>query len=120
MYDVAKNLSALNKIEPIARYVSENYMNRVTLDDLSECAKYDKYYICKLIKGALNTTFTEYLTYVRLQMAERLLFSTDKPISEIVYETGFSTPQNFFKVFKAAYGYTPHKYKMLYRPTGPT
>ena len=116
MYDVAENISALKKIEPIAKYVSENYMNRVTLDDLSECVKYDKYYICKLIKGALNTTFTEYLTYVRLQMAERLLFSTDKPIAEIVYETGFSTPQNFFKVFKAAYGYTPYKYKLLYHP----
>lgn len=116
----ADRLSGLKKIEPIVKYISENYMSRITLDTLSEEVKYDKYYICKLMKNRLNTTFTEYLNYVRLQNAERLLFSTDKPISEIVYETGFSTPQNFYKVFKAAYGYTPHKYKLLYNPAEPT
>ena len=118
--DGADNVSALKKIEPVAKYISENYMNRITLDALSESAGYDKYYICKLIRSALNITFTDYLCYVRLRCAERLLVSTDMPISQIVYQTGFSTPQNFFKVFKAMYGYTPHKYKMLYRPTGPT
>jgi AraC-like DNA-binding protein/mannose-6-phosphate isomerase-like protein (cupin superfamily) len=116
-YDGTENMSAIKKIEPIAAYVSENYMNHITLDALSEEVKYDKYYICKLIKNSLNTTFTEYLNYVRLQNAERLLFSTDMPISDVVYETGFSTPQNFFKVFKASYGYTPHKYRTLYNPS---
>lgn len=115
--DGTENLSAVKKIEPIAKYISEHYMNRITLDELSEEVKYDKYYICKLIKSALNTTFTEYLNYVRLQNAERLLFSSDKPISEIIYECGFSTPQNFFRLFKARYGYTPHKYKLLYNPS---
>jgi AraC-like DNA-binding protein/quercetin dioxygenase-like cupin family protein len=107
----------IKKVEPIAKYISENFVQKITLDTVSEEVKYDKYYICKLIKSALGITFTEYLCYVRLRHAEGLLFSTDMPISQIVYETGFSTPQNFFKVFKATYGYTPHKYKMLYRPT---
>lgn len=116
-YYGSDNISAIKKIEPIAKYISEHYMHRITLDALSEEVKYDRYYICKLIKGALNTTFTEYLNYVRLQNAESLLFSSDKPISEIIYECGFSTPQNFFKVFKSTYGYTPHKYKLLYNPS---
>ena len=115
--DATDSIPALKKVEPIAAYISEHYMERITLDGLSECVKYDKYYICKLMKATLNTTFTEYLNYVRLQNAEKLLFSTDRPIAEIVYETGFSTPQNFFKVFKTMYGYTPYKYKLLYHPT---
>ena len=116
IFDAAESIPALKKVEPIAKYISEHYMERITLDVLSECVKYDKFYICKLMKTTLNTTFTEYLSYVRLQKAEKLLFSTDRPISEIVYETGFSTPQNFFKVFKSMYGYTPYKYKLLYNP----
>ena len=111
-----ENMALVKKIEPIAKYVSENYMNKITLDALSDAVKYDKYYICKLIRSALNITFTEYLCYVRLRSAERLLFSSGMPVSEIVFETGFSTPQNFFRAFKAMYGYTPHQYKMLYRP----
>ena len=116
IFDAAESIPALKKVEPIAKYISEHYMERITLGVLSECVKYDKFYICKLMKTTLNTTFTEYLSYVRLQKAEKLLFSTDRPISEIVYETGFSTPQNFFKVFKSMYGYTPYKYKLLYNP----
>ena len=118
--DVNDNLSKLKKVEPITNYIAENYMGKISLDDMAVCVGYDKYYICKLVKNNLKTTVTEYLNYVRLQVAQRLLVTSDMRISQIVCETGFSNPQNFFKVFKAMYGYTPHKYKTMYHPTEQT
>ena len=110
----AERAAMIKKIEPIAAYISENYRERISLDTLSASVKYDKYYICKLMKNTLNITFTEYLSFVRLQNAVRLLCSGDVSVSDIIYETGFTTPQSFFKVFKGMYGYTPHRYKTLY------
>ncbi|MBP3360747.1 MAG: helix-turn-helix domain-containing protein [Clostridia bacterium] len=106
----------VKKLEPIAEYLSENYDKIITLDILSEAVKYNKYYICKLFKNILNTTFVEYLNYIRCRKAEQLLLSTDKRISDIAYESGFLSTQNFNKVFKAFYNRTPIKHKKLYKP----
>ena len=43
IFDATDNIPALKKVEPIAAYISEHYMERITLDVLSECVKYDKY-----------------------------------------------------------------------------
>ena len=44
---------------------------------------------------------------LRLQHGRTLLTTTDKTISEIAYETGFSTPAYFTKCYRDAYGETP-------------
>ena len=44
---------------------------------------------------------------LRLQQGRTLLVTTDKTISEIAYETGFSTPAYFTKCYRDAYGETP-------------
>ena len=40
-------------------------------------------------------------------MAVELIISTEKTISEIAYEIGFSTPAYFTKCYRDAYGETP-------------
>lgn len=44
---------------------------------------------------------------MRLNRARTLLAGTEKTISEIAYETGFSTPAYFTKCFRDAFGETP-------------
>ncbi len=47
-----------------------------------------------------------------------LLTTTDKTISEIAYEIGFSNPAYFTKCYREAYGETPTAARN--RLTGPT
>ncbi len=109
-----KNGQSFEKLNRISEYITENHDQKISLADLEIEIKYNKFYICKLFKTNLNTTFTEYLNYVRCKHAERLLFSTEKKISEIATEVGFSSTQSFIKVFKAFYNHTPLKYKSIY------
>ena len=48
---------------------------------------------------------------MRLQRARMLLASTEKSVSEIAYETGFSTPAYFTKCFRDAFGETPSDFR---------
>lgn len=59
------------------------------------------------IKALTNYAPVELMRRLRLQQGRSLLVSTDKTISEIAYETGFSTPAYFTKCYRDAYGETP-------------
>lgn len=59
------------------------------------------------IKALTNYSPVELLRNMRLKRARHLLTTTDKSISEIGYEVGFSTPAYFSKCYREAFGETP-------------
>ncbi len=59
------------------------------------------------IKALTNYTPVELMRRLRLERPRVLLTKTDKAISEIAYEVGFSTPAYFTKCYRTAYGETP-------------
>ncbi len=59
------------------------------------------------IKSLTNYAPVELIRRLRLQRGRILLTTTEKTISEIAYEIGFSTPAYFTKCYRDAYGETP-------------
>ncbi len=59
------------------------------------------------IKALTNYAPVELMRRLRLQQAHTLLTTSDRTISEIAYEIGFSTPAYFTKCYREAYGVTP-------------
>lgn len=59
------------------------------------------------IKALTNYTPVELMRRLRLEKARTLLTTSEKSISEIAYEVGFSTPAYFTKCYRTAYGETP-------------
>lgn len=59
------------------------------------------------IKALTNYAPVELMRRLRLQHARTLITGTDKTISEIAYDTGFSTPAYFTKCYRDAFGETP-------------
>ncbi len=101
------------KILPGVHYTESNFASNVNLDDVSIAASTDKFYFCKLFKKISGATFTDYLNFVRLGNAEHMLLTTDKNISEISFECGFSSIQYFNRRFKAKNGCSPKEYRKL-------
>lgn len=58
-------------------------------------------------KLLFNKTVNEYIQSRRLEEAMRLLCTTDKNVSEVVYTVGLSSRSHFSKIFKAKYGTSP-------------
>ncbi len=59
------------------------------------------------IKALTNYSPVELIRNLRLKRARKLLTTTEKSISEIAYEIGFSTPAYFTKCYREVYGHTP-------------
>jgi CheY-like chemotaxis protein len=55
------------------------------------------------------------LLQIRLRNAKRLLTSTDAPVSEIAYSTGFNQPSYFARAFAKESGMSPSEYRAKQR-----
>lgn len=59
------------------------------------------------IKALTNYSPVELLRNIRLAKSRTMLLTTEKSVSEIAYEVGFSSPAYFSKCYKDRYGETP-------------
>ncbi len=99
---------------PAMEYIENNYKTKITLDCISSALHIDKFNFCKSFKLATGMTFVEYLNLRRLKNAEEMLMQTNLPISEIAFECGFTSIQNFNHFFKKSKGISPISYRKMY------
>jgi transcriptional regulator GlxA family with amidase domain len=55
----------------------------------------------------------EFITYLRLDEAKRLLDNSDLTIENIAYECGFNTSRTFYTQFRERYRITPAAYRRV-------
>lgn len=105
------NEDRIDAISKMLRYIDKNYMQKITLNDLSQLSQYDRNYISQLFKAQLGINFHDYLTRIRLRNAT-LELKTDKNISDIALDNGFSDVKAFNRAFKSNFQKTPTEYRM--------
>ena len=59
------------------------------------------------LKALTGKSASNYLKYVRLSRARKLIEEDKGNISEIAYSVGFSSPAYFTRCFKEEYGFPP-------------
>lgn len=115
------NIEAVNKfeysddmirlIQSVTEYTYQNCAS-VTAKSAAEYCNLSYSYFSRSFKQIMNQSFTEYLNYIRISKAERLLSTTQKSISDISDEVGFSTTSYFIELFKKHKQKTPKQYRM--------
>lgn len=86
---------------------------RYNVDDLCRKTKYSRMQLNRLMAEHLNATPSQYLLEYKLNYAERLLITTDTPISTISEMVGYSSQSTFIKNFKKKFGLSPYQYRKL-------
>ena len=101
----------LERLRLAPKYIEDNYTENITLKELCELCGFDHFYFCRLFKRATNRTFIEYLNFIRIVEAEKLLTFSNKTITDISSDVGFSSPSYFNKTFKKYKGCNPSVYR---------
>lgn len=101
----------VQKVLPVLTYINSNYSEDITLKEASEMLSFDPSYFCRIFKSAIGATFTEYLNFVRICKAEKLLARSDKSILEISEAVGFSSVSYFNRTFKKFRNCPPGYYR---------
>ena len=79
----------------------------LNIDTLASQMGMGRSQLYRKIKALTNYSPLELLRKIRLTKAREMLSTTDKPISEIAYEVGFSAPAYFTRVFREMFDESP-------------
>jgi AraC-like DNA-binding protein len=101
------------KISDIAAYINTHYMRPLTLAQLSETFSLSPHYISRIFKEKTGFSFIQYLTYVRIGEAKRLLRESDRKVLEIADQVGFENLAHFNRVFKQTVQLSPSQYRRM-------
>lgn len=110
------NVIDLKRLYKIVKHIYMNYDKRISLDDLAEIVYLNPYYISHLIKNTSGLSFQNFLNYVRLEHAEKLLAENKLTLTQVSESCGFSSPSYFNKCFKIWYNMTPAEYRAQLSP----
>lgn len=98
--------------ELIISFIAKEYtQSGLTIKDISKSTGIADNQISKILKKHFTMSFKEYLNYVRISEAKRLLQETDLNISEIAYLVGYNNVTHFNRVFKATMELSPNEYR---------
>ena len=98
------------KFDEVLEYIHKNY-NKVTLDDLSEKFKFNKYYLSKIIKSYTGKNFVNIVQSLKMRKARELLIYTNLPIEDISNAIGYNSTSTFIRTFKEIYKISPSQYR---------
>ncbi len=104
---------SLEKIKSILIYISENYQNPISIEEISAHCYYSKSYFMRFFKENMGMGFIQYLNDFRLEIAAKMLHETDSNIIEIASASGFDNLSYFNRSFKKKYGISPGNYRRI-------
>ena len=101
----------LRLIEKSIQYMTDHIDSCITLDQLSKIATMSRSYYSHLFKELNGISPWDYLTYKRIETAEKYLIDSEDPIIEIANKCGFNNSANFNRSFKNITGRTPSQFR---------
>ena len=97
-----------NTVNAIA-YIRSHYQEDISLDEVAGKLNLNKSYLSRIFSHDCGKSFTEYVSFYRVEQAKRLL-DEGLPIGEVAEKVGIANPSYFFRVFKSCEGVTPKTY----------
>jgi len=91
-------------------YIQGNYDQPLQLTDVAAFCGISSCYLSRLFSEHLNISFIDYLTSVRLKVAEELLLENRLSIKEIACTVGYQDPNYFSRIFRKQKGFSPSAY----------
>ncbi len=108
------NMSSARHSDMIKRavnYIRQNYMNKISLNDISSHTNISVSYLSKVFKEEMGCNMSAFINQVRVENAKLFLLNDSIPMTEVAYLSGFEDQSYFTKVFKKVSGATPGKYR---------
>ena len=95
----------------ILKYCDENYKENITIESVAKKLMLSNSCVSHIFTNKLQMNFRDYINSLRLKYTLQLLKEDKLTITEIAYESGFSTIRTFNRAFKKKFGISPLQYK---------
>ncbi len=122
LYKTTYNIAEARSFSPIQEsdvntainYITKNYKQQLTIDDICQVANLSKYYFCKIFKEHTGISVHKYLNEFRVNKSKELLSYSKLSINAIAVEVGFNNALTYIRCFKTSMDMTPSEYRRYF------
>ena len=104
-------ISGNSQCAAVRRYIDLHIKEPLTLEQLSEEAHINKYYLSHAFKREYGVSPINYMISRRIDESKYLLAETDLSTSQIAQLLGFSSLSYFSQVFRKIHGSSPMEFR---------
>ena len=98
-------------ISQAKQYVKDHADKEISLSEVANAVYLNPVYLSRLFKVETGSSFSDYVTEVRMEQAAHLLQHTNLRIYEICEKVGYKDVRHFYKLFKKYAGCSPSEYR---------
>lgn len=99
----------ISSILKLISYVDQNFSENISLSHAAKLCNYSTAQFCIIFKHLSGLTFKNYLNQIRIQKASEIMSYSNKNLTTIAMDCGFSCYRTFLRSYKNIYGYAPTK-----------
>ncbi len=99
------------RINEIIAYVSDNFLEKITIDELAFIFKTNRATLCKEFKRTTGKTLIEYINEKKFELAKSKIMSSERTFTVIAEELNFESIHYFTRFFKKMSGMTPKEFR---------
>jgi len=101
----------LLRIGDAIAHIETNYAEKITLEDLARRSHLSQRHFTRVFQACIGHSPIDHLMHVRCQRAAELLKGTERTITDIAFECGFSDSNYFTRCFRKIMEQTPNQYR---------
>lgn len=107
------NVMLQSRLHLMFQFISDQYMNRITLEDIANAANISKSEALRCFQKGIQISPVNYLIEYRVSRAKDLLLSTNNTVTNIAVAVGFDSVSYFSRVFTKSVGLTPKAFRRV-------
>lgn len=100
-------------VERVILQMREALDKPISLDEMADIAHLSRFHFNRVFSTITGVSPRKFLATLRLEHAKRLLLTTDMSITEVCYDTGYSSLGTFTSHFTDLVGVTPRRWRSL-------
>lgn len=113
------NLEYARRINRAIDHVTRHLDQPLDLDAVSKVAAFSPFHFHRIFRAMMGETLHEFVKRTRLERALYLMSHSDRSLTDIALELGFSSSSDFSRSFKAQFGVPPRAFDLeQWRATG--
>ena len=100
-----------HRMQLVKEYIYKNFRNKIKLSEVANLVSMTETSFCRYYKKLTLKSMTQTLNEIRVSYACELLQKQHASVTEACYQSGFTSPTFFSRMFKKIVGMPPSAYK---------
>jgi len=103
------------KIRRAEEFIRNNLGSNLKIHEVARSVRLSTSYFSRAFKTTVGMSYSDYVTKSRLDLAKRLLLTSESPIAEIAYTCGLADQSHLTRLFTRVEGLPPRAWQRMVR-----